>query len=56
MPPKFWSPKYTDFSKYKEATEEDESPKAAIIMIADSSLLFWKEEGFAWVNVSNFFQ
>lgn len=53
MPPKYWTPNYTDYTKYKDATELDESPKAAIFMIADSQLLFWHEEGFPWLSVRN---
>jgi hypothetical protein len=49
--PKFWVPQYTDYTDYKEAIETDESPRAAVFMLADSQLLFWKEEGFPWIWV-----
>lgn len=49
--PKYVIPQYINYEQYLEQLKNEDNPKAALFMLADSQLLFWYEEGFPWINV-----
>eukprot|EP00667_Euglena_gracilis_P015646 EG_transcript_16288 len=43
-------PTWEDYQRVKSEAEKDETPGSAIFLVADSSLLFWQEQGFPWME------
>jgi len=43
-------PTWEDYQQLKTREQKDETPGSAIFLLADSSLLFWKEQGYPWID------
>eukprot|EP01012_Entosiphon_sulcatum_P057251 TRINITY_DN8098_c0_g1_i1.p1 TRINITY_DN8098_c0_g1~~TRINITY_DN8098_c0_g1_i1.p1 ORF type:complete len:677 (-),score=127.92 TRINITY_DN8098_c0_g1_i1:9-2039(-) len=48
--PLTFRPTWADYNALKSEIERDSTPGSAIFLLADSTLLFWKEEGFNWLD------